>query len=394
MTGTPCASFGPDITERARDTSRAVMLVGFLDQGNLGLGYLIAVLRDFGYRVVVVDVENEPDEILAVARRERPLLIGFSLIFQFYITRYERLIRHLRRGGMACHFTMGGHFPSLSAAETMRAVPMLDSVVRFEGEVTLLEVCDRISAGDDWRETSGLVFRRGDELVETDARHLLRRLDDLPYPARDFEPETVLGRRAMPLIASRGCARTCSFCSIHTFYRAASGKIVRTREPSAVVEEMRYLHNERGISIFLFQDDDFPLFGPVWQRWTRNFLAELRKAGLPGNAIWKMNCRADAVDEQLFTEMRDAGLYLVYMGLESGDEDGLKALDKGITVEQNLAAVATLKRVGLVFEFGFMLFDPSSSFGSVRANTRSVSYTHLTLPTTCNLCRSRWSPYH
>ena len=86
--------------------------------------------------------------------------------------------------------------------------------------------------------------------------------------------------------------------------------------------------------------------------------------------IWKINCRADAVDEQLFKEMQAAGLYLVYMGLESGDEQGLKTLNKGITVEQNLAAVATLKRLGLVFEFGFMLLDPSSSFASIRANLR------------------------
>jgi anaerobic magnesium-protoporphyrin IX monomethyl ester cyclase len=86
--------------------------------------------------------------------------------------------------------------------------------------------------------------------------------------------------------------------------------------------------------------------------------------------IWKINCRADAVDEQLFKEMRAAGLYLVYMGLESGDEQGLKTLNKGITVEQNLAAVATLKRLRLVFEFGFMLLDPSSSFESIRTNLR------------------------
>jgi anaerobic magnesium-protoporphyrin IX monomethyl ester cyclase len=57
-----------------------------------------------------------------------------------------------------------------------------------------------------------------------------------------------------------------SFCSIQTFYRAAPGKIVRTRKPARVVEEMRMLHEERGITIFLFQDDDFPLFGAVWRR--------------------------------------------------------------------------------------------------------------------------------
>jgi anaerobic magnesium-protoporphyrin IX monomethyl ester cyclase len=128
------------------------------------------------------------------------------------------------------------------------------------------------------------------------------------------------------------------------------------------------LHDERGISIFLFQDDDFPVFGTVWQRWTREFLAELYRAGLARKVIWKINCRADAVDPVLFAEMKEAGLYYVYMGLESGSEDGLDTLNKNITVAQNIRAVEVLKSLGLVYEFGFMLFDPSTSFDSVRDN--------------------------
>ncbi|MGD1878179.1 MAG: B12-binding domain-containing radical SAM protein [Kiloniellaceae bacterium] len=358
-----------DLEAFPRDTSRPVLLVGFLDQGNLGLGYLTATLRAFGYRVIVTDVERPPEEIAALARAEQPLVVGLSLIFQFYIGRYAAIVHALRDAGVDCHITIGGHFPSLSPAETLKQIPAIDSVVRFEGESTLLELADRLGTGGDWRAVGGLVYGDGENgITETPPRHLLHDLDELPWPTRDYEAEQVLGRRAMPLLASRGCARTCSFCSIHTFYRAAPGKVVRTRDPAAVVEEMRWLHDERGVTIFLFQDDDFPLFGRVWQRWTRKFVAELHKAGLPGRAIWKINCRADAVDEELFREMQAAGLYLVYMGLESGDADGLETLNKGITVEQNLKAVATLKRLGLVFEFGFMLLDPSSSFESVRTN--------------------------
>jgi len=72
----------------------------------------------------------------------------------------------------------------------------------------------------------------------------------------------------------------------------------------------------------------------------------------------------------MFSTMRDAGLYLVYMGLESGSEEGLKTLHKQVTVEQNIRAVDILKQVGLMFEFGFMLFDPSSTFESVSENVR------------------------
>lgn len=359
---------GGTADERPRDTSRPIMLIGFQHQGNLGLGYLTSVLRQYGYSVKIVDIEAEPEEILKTALTINPLLIGFSLIFQFYISHYGELVRALRDCGVHCHFTMGGHFPSLSYQQTLELVPELDSVVRFEGEFTLLELADAISTGQDWHNIPGIAYGRTEEVIATPARALVEDLDQLPYPERNYQPETVLGRNIMPILASRGCARTCSFCSIHTFYRAAPGRIVRTRKPAEVVREMRALHEERGVTIFLFQDDDFPLFGTVWRRWASEFVDELHRNELPGKVIWKMNCRADAVDRELFIRMRDAGLYLVYMGLESGSEQGLETLHKQITVEQNLRAVNILKSIGLMWEYGFMLLDPSSTFESVREN--------------------------
>jgi radical SAM superfamily enzyme YgiQ (UPF0313 family) len=351
-----------------RNTSRPILLVGFQHQGNLGLGYLASTLRQHGYSAAICDVEAPPDQIVAAAKRLDPMIVGFSLIFQFYILQYQRIIAMLRESGVQCHFTMGGHFPSLSHIQTLKMIPELDSVVRFEGEMTPLELADTIGNGRDWRTVPGIAYRSEDGAVTTPARPLVDDLDKLPYPDRSYEPETAIGHKALPLLASRGCARTCSFCSIQTFYRAAPGKIVRTRTPARVVEEMRSLYLDRGITIFLFQDDDFPLYGPVWRRWAADFVSELHRSGLSSRVIWKMNCRADSVDPDVFASLRDAGLYLVYMGLESGNEEGLKTLHKQVTVEQNLRAVQLLKQVGLLFEFGFMLFDPGSTLDSVRAN--------------------------
>src|ERR1041384_7834068 len=135
-----------------RDTSRPAMLVGFQHQGNLGLGYLAAVLRQYGYTVRVVDIEQPPDEILRIAKEINPVLIGFSLIFQFFFAHHAALLYVLRQHGVDCHFTMGGHFPSLSYQETLELVPELDSVVRFEGEMTLLELVEAVANGNEWRE--------------------------------------------------------------------------------------------------------------------------------------------------------------------------------------------------------------------------------------------------
>jgi anaerobic magnesium-protoporphyrin IX monomethyl ester cyclase len=152
------------------------------------------------------------------------------------------------------------------------------------------------------------------------------------------------------------------------FYRSAPGKVVRTRDPRAVAREMRVLHDELGATIMLFQDDDFPIFGKVWHRWCRSLLEAIAEEDLVGRVLWKINCRADAVDPELLADMRDAGLYLVYMGLESGSDAGLETLHKQCSVEQNVRAVEILKELGINFDFGFMMLDPSSTFGSIAEN--------------------------
>jgi len=241
---------GSTAAGQVRDTTRPVVLIGFQRQSNLGLGYLAATLQRCGYQVEVFDFEVDRLKLLHAVRTLDPILIGFSLIFQSYITWFGSLIRYLRENGIESHFIMGGHFPSLSYQRTLELIPELDSVARFEGEETLLELADCLSIGRDWHGLDGLAYREGEAIVASPMRHLIRDLDSLPYPVRSFDKNTILGRNATPMLASRGCARTCSFCSIHMFYRTAPGKVVRTRRPAEVVDEMRHLLEEHDIRRF------------------------------------------------------------------------------------------------------------------------------------------------
>ena len=215
----------PHMMSYVRGAGR-VVLVGFQEQENLGLGYLAATLRREGRKVTIVDFQEDHRAILEVIKREQPIVVGFSLIFQFYVHRFGDLIRYLRRNGVDCHFTIGGHFPSLSYQHTLELIPELDSVVRFEGEQTLVELVDAIEADGDWRFLLGIAFKSGGEVVANALRPLVRDLDDLPYPERSYRPMAVLGRKALPILASRGCVRTCSFCSIHVFYRSDRKSVV------------------------------------------------------------------------------------------------------------------------------------------------------------------------
>lgn len=346
-----------------------MLLVGYQDQGNLGMGYLAAVLQANGHTVELVDVRDGPGALAARARAARPMVVGFSLIFQFFLPQFRAVAARMRAAGVTAHFTIGGHYPSLCPDEVLDQMPELDSVARYEGEATLLDLVRCQGAGADWREVHGLAYRdAGGAIVQSPERALAQDLDTLPYPYRPYDPQLILGFRTLPLLASRGCARRCSFCSIHTFYRTAPGKVVRVRAADRVVDEMAMLYRERGVRVFLFQDDDFPLWGRAGAKWVDRLVHELHTSGLADRVLWKISCRAEYVEPELFTPLRDAGLFMVYMGIESGVESGLEVLHKQMTVQQNLDGVRILKELGITFSYGFMLFDPSSTFDSVRRN--------------------------
>ena len=351
------------------ETRVEVLLVGYQDQGNLGMGYLAAVLHENGHTVELVDVRDGPDLIAQRVRDTQPLVVGFSLIFQFFLPQFRDVAIRLRADGASAHQTIGGHYASLCPDEVLAQMPELDSVARYEGEATLLDLVNHLAAGEDWHSVPGLAFAAPDgSMQESAPRALVQDLDSLPLPMRPHDPELILGFRTMPLLASRGCARQCSFCSIHTFYRTAPGKVVRIRSAERVIDEMRLLYDERGVRVFLFQDDDFPLWGRSGAKWVDQLAGHLHASGLADKVLWKISCRAEYVEPGLFAPLRDVGLYMVYMGIESGVEAGLQVLHKQMTVQQNLDGVRILKELGIAFSYGFMLFDPSSTFDSVRQN--------------------------
>src|ERR1035441_9143374 len=178
----------------------------------------------------------------------------------------------------------------------------------------------------------------------------------------------ILGRKEVTLIAGRGCLYNCSFCSIRQFYSPPPGPLKRVRSPEMVVREMELLHDQYQASVFLFQDDDFPATARNGGEWASRFARCLHETGLDRKVLWKINCRVDEVEEDRFAMLRDVGLLNVYLGIESGTGDGLELMNKRTKPETNLQSVEVLRKLGLNFDFGFMIFDPLSTLESIGRN--------------------------
>lgn len=350
-------------------SGQRALLVGFQDQDNLGLRYLMAAANAAGHVVDIVTYQSDPAPLLARIRADRPQLVGFSLIFQYMAPDFARVIAALRAAGITAHITIGGHYPSFDYEEVLQHMPGLDSVVRYEGELTLNALLHCLATGSDWRTIEGIAYRLDDGRVHSNPlRHSLDELDALPLPDRSSIAYEKHPFPTASILGSRGCPWNCSFCSIRPFYEDQGGKLRRLRRPERVVDEMVGLHESRGVGTFLFQDDDFLATGNRARDWAVAIADGIVARGYGGRLAFKMSCRSDEVEPQTLRRLMDGGLTHVYMGVESGDELGLANMNKMIKPETHLRAGRILKSLGLSYDFGFMLMDPWSSFASIRHN--------------------------
>lgn len=349
--------------------AQKALLIGFQDQDNLGLRYLMSAVNASGHQASIMTYASDPEPILKRIRRDQPDVVGFSLIFQYMAPDFGRVIAALREAGVTAHFTMGGHYASFEPAEILRRIPGLDSVVRFDGEITLVKILNALSAGEDWRTLPGIAFHGADGKVTLPSlATVVDDLDALPTPDRrsiDYEGHPM---PTASVLGSRGCPWDCSFCSIRPFYEEQGGALRRLRKPRAVVDEMLDLHRNRNVPIFLFQDDDFLAGGKNAKRWAMEIADLIAAEGLGGQIAFKISCRSDEIHEEVLERLIAGGLTHVYMGVESGDDEGLLNMSKRIKPETHLRAGRILKQVGMSFDFGFMLVDPYSSFRSIRQN--------------------------
>src|SRR5712691_1319482 len=106
------------------------LLIGFQDQDNLGLRYLVSTLQQAGFTADIVTYQSDPEPLIRQVQEKRPTVIGFSLIFQYMAPDFARVITAMRANGITAHITMGGHYPSFDAAEVLERIRGLNSIVR------------------------------------------------------------------------------------------------------------------------------------------------------------------------------------------------------------------------------------------------------------------------
>jgi anaerobic magnesium-protoporphyrin IX monomethyl ester cyclase len=333
------------------------------EYNNLGIGYISSMLKKSGFCSRILDFNNGRKRILKYIRDHDPVVIGFSITAYGYIEKHALLLDFLRKNGVCCHFTAGGHYPSLRTADLFERLPQLDSIVRFEGEYTIVELVQCITGSLDWKNIEGLAYRISGSVICNSVRQLEKNIDHFPFPKRNRLEKFAFELPLATIISGRGCLNNCTFCNTKSFYKGAGGPLKRVRKPEMVVSEMISLKKKRKCSVFLFMDDDFP----VNDKWVLQFCRELQTRGL-SDIFWKICCRPDEVEEGRFAMMKKNGMTLVFIGIEDGTNSGLERMNKRVKPEQIRNCIGILKKLGIGIDFGFLLFQPWTTFSSLYLN--------------------------
>ncbi len=131
---------------------------------------------------------------------------------------------------------------------------------------------------------------------------------------------------------------------------------------------MEQLFYDRHTRIFIFKDDDLGLKDPGQKQWVEDFAQELKRRGISDKIAWRISCRVDEVDAEILSILKDVGLVFLYLGIESGNDQGLRIFNKRYTINQIHRSLAILQELGIHLSYGFMMLDPDSTIDSVKEN--------------------------
>lgn len=336
----------------------------------LGIAFLSAVVRKSGAEVRIFDgnVERNPFRVLQKLLKEyAPDVAGIS--FTSMLAESAHYTAELiKKAYPRITVIAGGYHPTVMPLDVMKD-DNFDFVVTGEGERTFTEWLEQYeSKNPDYGQVKGLLFRKEGEVIQTPQRELIPDIDSLPFPAYDLLP---IGRYSslvstrnpyVTFIRSRGCPFRCTFCGVQRMF----GHRYRCNSPERTISDIDTLVRDFGVKEILFKDSDFLIDIKNVER-----LCELlieRKYDL----IWSCNARVDVVNEKVLGLMKKAGCKMITYGVESGNQEILNRLKKGITPDQAINAVRLTKKAGIQTTVNLIFGGPGETRGTIGETLRFI----------------------
>lgn len=300
---------------------------------SLGLLYISSYLKKHGFEPKLYDFTgrdgNETEHMLNKISSENYDIIAFTCQTPHFL----QVIDMKEKLQSEAKFVIGGPYATYNHEE---CINHNFTAVIGEGEHSMLKICN----GDN-----SLMFENNTDKINT----LLPDWDAIDINRYKYHLD---GKKCMSIMTTRGkCPFKCIFCS-----KAAGGKL-RFRSASSVIEEIKLLRNKYEIKAIAFYDDTMLLN----KKRDYEIFKCLKRLGMP----FRFMTRSDVVSERDLEFVKHCGCAEICIGIESADNEILKTIKKGTTIERDTWFVNKCKEIGLRVKTYFIIGLPGEGFESV-----------------------------
>ncbi|HHT9157557.1 MAG TPA: B12-binding domain-containing radical SAM protein [Candidatus Tripitaka californicus] len=320
----------------------------------LGIGYIAAVLEKKGYKnVSIIDKTihiNEADELLKEILSKNPDILGFYCVSENYKFILQLLQKVKEKSPKTITVIGGPHIYGLPEASVKPEC--IDFGIYGEGEQSFLELIESNFNSSRYPSIPGLIYKANNK-VHRNSLALVHKLDEIPFPARHLYPPldrympSIVTYKKLPatgMLTSRGCASKCTFC------HSGKGELrLRFHSAEYVIEEIKHLQKDFGIKEFFIFDDTFV----AHRKRAVQICEDIIRNNL--NISWSCNVKVNYLSEDLLRLMKQAGCWLLQVGVESGNQEILNIMKKGITLEQVRSSCEIAYKLGFHIKTFFII---------------------------------------
>jgi anaerobic magnesium-protoporphyrin IX monomethyl ester cyclase len=307
------------------------------------LAYISSILKKAGHEVVLIDDTanyylEKRTMLKTVLEKLDPEIAFINTSIPTVLTEDMHAAKAIKENNGKTITVMVGVAPTLVPGKILES-GHVDICIRKEPELIAAELCKSMQEGRSWKKVKGITFRENKKIISNEDAVPIADLDRLPMPDFDSLPldayRTPVDRKKQVLIdVSRGCPNNCIYCTGTKFY----GKTFRHRRPEKVIEEIEYV-KKLGVRKILFWADTFTLN----HDFVRELCSQMIERGLEQKMSWVVNSRVNTVNPETLKLMSDANCFLIGFGVESGNQEILDYVRKGITLDQTRKAFRWIK---------------------------------------------------
>ena len=327
----------------------------------LSLLCLASPLLQAGFEVKLVDNLLAPDYEQTILREASDaLLLGISVLTGPHIGAAVRVSRAVKKMRPEMPIVFGGWHSSLATEQTLRE-PFVDAVIRGQGELTLLELAQRIANGEDWHGVRGLSFKDkdADGTIVHEPERPVANINSLPAPAYELADPGIYaaasGVRQLAYTSSVGCPYQCNYCTDQVFYKRRFNAYTVER----VVNELAELVPRYDIEHVPFFDS--------------NFLVDRKRAVAIARGIvdagvkfqWDFQTSTDflaLMSEEDVRLLAESGVHHIGFGTESASQEVLELMNKRFQhIDQMVETARKTNVAGIHIVFNIILGYPGET---------------------------------